>query len=345
MTLSEAIDALDLGRFAADHFAAWRRAGDEIRAVCPRCGKDEKLWVNVRKRAWICYYCSGADAGARGGVVALVRWVLCLGEVDACRWILGRVRPEELRLDYLENATLGADRTVARAVVRDLLEMPMPEGYRPAPDHPYVAARGIPHMLAAENRLGVCSGGRYHARMVLPCVMGGRVVFWQARAMWRLRDGDRKVLNPENSPCACVDGRPTPDPGCRVCSGSGNRLATASEVLFGFDSAVRYRRVAVVEGPVSALRVGPDAVATLGKKISVVQALRLVRAGVREVDLMWDADAPREILRAAPWLSQFFLVRVVAMPWGDPGDRTAAENARLRASAMVFDPSAHLMQV
>ena len=344
MNLSEAIAGLDLDRFAADNLAGPRRGGDEIRASCPRCAKDEKLWINVRKRAWVCYYCVGADERARGGVVALVMWVLGLGEVDACRWIMQRAQPGHRRLDHLESALSEAG-GAARVIVRPLPEMPLPEKFWPAPMHPYAVSRGIPMLVAAANRLGACVGGKYHARLILPCVSDGRVVYWQARAMWKLRHDDRKVLNPENSDCGCrrVDG--TPDPRCAECSGTGCRFASASEVLFGFDSARRYRRVAVAEGPISAMRIGPDAVATLGKKISVVQALRLAYAGVREVDLMWDADAIREVLRAAPWLSALFLVRTVVLPWGDPADREPAENTALRMAAPVFEPSAYLMRV
>jgi len=104
--------------------------------------------------------------------------------------------------------------------------------------------------------------------------------------------------------------------------------------------ARNFPRVAIVEGPVDCIHAGPSAVATFGKKISLFQMLKLRKAGVRAVDLMWDGPSATEpegawpeMVATAPKLAGLFDVRVVRLPRGDPGEYSRNELEALRRVA------------
>ena len=114
----------------------------------------------------------------------------------------------------------------------------------------------------------------------------------------------------------------------------------SGDVVLNLEQAARYERVVITEGPTSAIRVGPEAVATFGKQLQPAQIARFVRAGVRAVDFMWDGPSEKEpegawvqMIAAAGQLAPFMDVRLVFLPSGDPGDYTREELGFYRAHA------------
>jgi DNA primase len=176
----------------------------------------------------------------------------------------------------------------------------------------YCAERGIPEYVIEEMRLGVCVEGRFANRLIFPVFdSGGRLIFYQGRAMWKPAAGAKHIKT--LSPRVEHDGQ-----------------AGAGDVLLNLDflkaAGALPRRVAVVEGPIDCAHAWPDAVASFGKHLSSGQIEQLVKAGVREIDLCWDADAIRDALRVSASLADLFAVRVVEFPDGkDPGDLSKAE--------------------
>jgi len=185
-----------------------------------------------------------------------------------------------------------------------------------------LAERRIQPSWVAEFGLGYCSWGKYANRVVFPVWWGGQVWYYQARATWPDPhvEGERylKMLNPPR-----IDG-----------------VVSAEDVLYNLEGALRTgRRLVLVEGPTDALHVGPEAVASFGKRLTDSQLLTLVRAGVRELDLMLDGPSPTEpngawpeMVQIARRLGSFMAVRLVRVPQGDPGDWSREENARWRAT-------------
>ena len=111
--------------------------------------------------------------------------------------------------------------------------------------------------------------------------------------------------------------------------------------------AARFPRVAICEGPTSGIRTGPSAVWTFGKVLHPQQIARLVEAGVRAVDFMWDGptkDEPLgawpEMVRAAAQLAPFVDVRLVFLPQGDPGDWQREHLNYFRSQARPFGDQA-----
>jgi hypothetical protein len=312
MLLRTAIQNFDVANYVLGHGAEPGKT-DEWVLTCPMCGK-KKLAVHIERRTWHCWICEqyavGADGRRRpvrgaGGVLDLIQLLEGVERERAIDMVLsgamfgyvdiGLVPPEEMA-DDIHRAYKPAP------------SIPFPDFWKPATGIlPFCQKRGI---LDADIRMfgiGWCDAGRCAGRLVFPVWEEQRFVYYQARAMWPLRAGDIKALNPPATEGAAV----------------------SSEVLMNLDQARHYPRVAVVEGPTDLVRTGPDAVCTFGKQITAPQIARLRRAGVRALDLMWDGPSstePRgawdEMLAVAPMLAALFDLRLVWLPHGDPGDHS-----------------------
>jgi hypothetical protein len=321
------IDRFDVSAYL-EKFSPRRVQGDELVLCCPNCGKD-KLTVNTQRRTWHCWVCeefavdyqTGRRHAVRGagGLLALIAMLEGIGREQAAELVRthGGLLGEEawMRGGQLEQLPQSFE-------FPTLPMIPPPEGATPIHGTlPYLQKRGILEEDVRLFGLFWCASGRYANRVVFPVYDTGRMVYYQARAMWEPHPGERffqKALNPP-----AVQG-----------------VATAGEVLMNLDAAKNFPRVAIVEGPVDCIHAGPSAVATFGKKISLVQMLKLRQAGVRAVDLMWDgpsASEPEgawpEMVAAAPKLAGLFDVRLVRLPQGDPGEYSRGALETFRAQA------------
>lgn len=315
--LLRTIDEFDLEAYLLDKgFEPSRSKSEEWIGRCPTCGKD-KLCVDVQKRGWHCWVCQRYEdywdarsqcfkrrpAEGAGGAIALVKHLDQLDTREAIAFLA----------QHSASADLSAlpDLRVVEQVLdaAEAPEIPPPPYW--APIHqplPYMVQRGLTMEDVRSFGLFHCVAGRYRDRLVFPVYEGGRLIYWQARAMYEadaVSGRFVKALNPERTPGAVV----------------------SSECLMNIDVAVHFPRVAIVEGPMDCVRTGSDAVCTFGKQLSPMQVRRLLSRGVRAVDLMWDGPKGKEpqgawpeMLRVAPWLSVFFDVRLVFLPQGDPGD-------------------------
>lgn len=302
---------------------ALQSSADEYLLQCPDCGKV-KLAVNVAKRAWRCFVCS---EGGRDGVSLIAKmegvpWRQSLIRVlDQHRETIGSLDRLEAALDVkIENPR------------RTFKAMPYPPGFyflKPESCFAqiragmfYCISRGISPHVVAEMRLGICDHGPMQGRVIFPCFdFGGRLVFYQGRATWAASDQDGrhiKVLSPRHEegyagPADCL-----------------LNLAYCAERMDVFKG-----RILVVEGPVDCAHAWPDAVATYGKRISSYQIELLIRAGVKAIDLCWDADAIADMEKIAPMLADLFVVRIIRLPMGiDPGMLAKTDLERYRRLAM-----------
>ena len=302
---------------------------DEWVGDCPHCGKERKVAVNTAKKTFHCWVCqSFADVwdpnkgtfrrvpqqGA-GGLIQLVEWLDEVSKADAIRTILECIAHtdiSELGAATLTNVAEAYEQRRAPAI-------PPPDSAFPIQTLlPYLHRRGITMDDVQTYGLFWCPAGRYANRVVFPVWEQGALVYWQARALYdknEARGHFIKSLNPPKTP------------------GS----AGSSEVLMNIDTACRYDRVAIVEGPTDLIRTGPDAVCTFGKQIHPRQIELLHSKGVRAIDLMWDGPsatepegAQPEMLAAAARLVSFFDVKLVFLPQGDPGDWDRASLSAFR---------------
>lgn len=283
---------------------------------CPQCDKL-KLTVNSDRKAWHCWVCQQYETRMHGGQWKRIPTRGAGGLIDLLVWMDGVSRQEAIEeivratsvrsadLNEMPEFDLKTDQP--RHNIRSTVPIPFPDGATQITSIlPYMAKRGLTLNDVANYGIYFCNDGRYRNRLVFPVWEDGAHVYYQARAMWEARPGERiiKALNPPAYPGAAV----------------------SSDVLFNLDHARRYKRVVVAEAPIDAIKIGLDAVATFGKMLHPAQVSKLLLAGVKALDLMWDADAHDDMRRAALQLSGVFDIRLVLLPSGDPGERMPEEN-------------------
>ena len=327
--LQESIQTFDLELWLQEHGAEGQ--GTEWMLRCPSCGK-QKLAVNTRRRLWHCWTCEqyvttpeGKRRAVRGagGLVKLVQLVEGLDRAQAIAKIqagsiyshrdVSRLPDDGLRSKYL-----GA--------VKNAETVPPPDGWRAIESVlPFMAERQITLQDVRQFGLGWCDRGRFAGRLIFPVWEEGRLVYYQGRAMWSPQPG-RSYLKSLNPP-------------------GGEGRAVSSELLMNLDQAKFYPRVALVEGPTDLVRTGPDAVCCFGKRVTDSQIGRLLRAGVRAIDLMFDAGTLAEMRGVAARLNVIFDLRVVTLPYGDPGDFPRSYLAQARMQAPSFSEMSGLKEL
>jgi hypothetical protein len=312
MLLRSAIQNFDIAAYVMNHGAEPGK-DEEWVMDCPLCGKH-KLCVNIERRTWHCWVCEqytvGTDGKRRpvsgaGGVLDLIELMEGVQRERAIDMVMSGAIFAHVDIGMLPAESIADD--VMRSF-RTAVPIPGPESWKPVTGIlPFCVKRGITEDDVQTFGLGWCDAGRCKGRLIFPIWEEGQFVYYQARAMWQPHPGENhiKALNPPATPGAAV----------------------SSEVLMNLDVAKHYPRVAVVEGPTDLVRTGPDAVCTFGKQIHPAQIAKLLRAGVRALDLMWDGPSPSEprgawdeMAAVAPLLSALFDLRLVWLPQGDPGE-------------------------
>lgn len=354
----ESSDALTLAilRFNIRDFCAQyggeKEGSDEILLRCPVCQK-EKLSVNTRTKRWRCFRCErytqvGTKKVATQGTGTLFTLVQLLRNCtakQAAEYILSaapNASSHNGKLPELGNLPQAQPTRVPTGLPENCIALDRVL--------PYMERRHISLADAREFGLGWVppeAGGWLANRIVFPVWEKGVCLYWQARACWDEHEhvprwpGDkfRKSLNP-------------------LSEKDGVLYYGSTDVLWNLERASQFPRVAIAEGPTSAIRLGPSAVATFGKSMSLKQVARLVSAGVRAVDFCWDGPTAGKngstlpnvcpchqnpgcawpAMRAlAPVLVAHGIdVRIVWFQQGDPGDYPRQTLDWMRANAQPF---------
>ena len=295
---------------------------DEYILTCPKC-YDRKLSVNLKKRRWRCFLCEDEIEGTgRGGIFSLIRWVAEISSSEAARYLIhasdaaseayGEILPDPGFAKVRPKPSPG----VATGLPENCLAI---DGILP-----YMSKREISLEDARNFGLRCCTSGWLANRLIFPVWERGQVIYWQARAMWDEPPGQNfsKTLNPSRKR-------------------NGILYLGSGDVLLNIETAAQFPRVAITEGPTSAIRCGPSAIATFGKHISGNQIRKLLDHNVSAVDFMWDGPSKREpqgawpeMIQAAHALAPFMDVRMIFLPEGDPGDYPRAHLQHYRSRAV-----------
>lgn len=145
----------------------------------------------------------------------------------------------------------------------------------------YLYERNIGMELIRKYRLRYCDrkrvrgrnniGRRFHARIMIPVLQRGKIVYWQGRSI--KKDSKMKYKNPVE--------------GLDVKIG-------AKDTLFGLDAARGKSLVIVVEGIIDAIKIGPGALALLGKGLDHERMEMIKENGATSMILFFDKDVPGE---------------------------------------------------
>jgi DNA primase len=297
----------------------------EINARCPfgDCGKAQKLYVNRRNGAFICFSCKRSGrtgialfAEVEGVTFKEAAATLFRGALDARR--KGTIQELIEQVGSLDDEDDDEPKVEVFAELPDKTIPIFEQGRTPKEWRVpvYLRERGITRESAKFWGLGFCKGGRFEGRLVIPidCPAGRS---FTARDM--TGELQPKYLNPTG-----VDHR---------------------KLLFGWQSLEGSGDFVICEGPLDAIKLrqaGFPAVALLGKALLDAK-LRLLCKIPKDAAaiVMLDPEASVEANEAALALTVHFeRVFVATLPAGsDPGDASVEAIRKAVDEAKPFSGS------
>jgi len=343
--------SFDARSFLAAHGIPYKLSqggsGDEARMPCPVCGGSKNPFaINFSKGTAVCYRCQWVPKDPKDLVQQLTHCNPFQAEVIAHKFRGDRGRSggsftAAVRSRLSGGKMRGQIPSAQEPVhVEEKPPLEWPASYYPLghPDIPtvnaYAFSRGFSMKLMVRLRFGGCLFGRYAGCLVIPAMHGDELMFWQAR----------DALNRENFP--------------KYRSPKGYSPAVC---LFNLDEATTYPETVICEGVFSAMRVGQDAVACFGNKISRHQIKLLMDRGVTRVVLCFDPDTwtlPRAVIergivgmKPPIYNAMMFLmdafeqVRVVKLKDGDPDDTGHPKMRELIDNAPVVKTRADMARL
>lgn len=290
-----------------DPFESRGKSGVEYRFCCPfphpGGAFDDKyrMYVNPAKRKWTCYRCE------RGGDIEVLFRLLGL---ELSRPSVGRWTRVLIDLRDRAVGVVGA--------AEEVDDTPQPIEYEAEPfdlrpkmsGWEYLIGRGLsPKLIRAA---GVVQGTeRLDECVIFPVRQDGAMVYWVAR-----------------------------DYSGRRAARYQNAKASRARILYHHPfTTPQHRRAVIVEGILSALGVGPGAVATLGKHVSGPQLGMLLALDVDEYVVAIERDARKRGLQLARRLASFAQERPVrVVDWPDGEDSNSLDQVEVDARVAAALP-------
>jgi hypothetical protein len=301
--------------------------------ACPRCGKNDKLYVRKRDGRFVCWVCRETDGFKGRCEYALLE--LGVGSLTELReQIYGDKNVTgSVFLDLHLDDWFDQGDEIPSEAQPSFLPVELPPDFYPIGHafarrgQEYLAGRGITLELARTYDLHYCPPQR---RVVFPVKSDGRWIGWQARTIeaethWWSEEANRYFEIPK-----ILSSRSLQD--------KRDRLVMFADRLNGSRHAV------VTEGPVDALKAhlcGGN-IATMGKAVSKAQVDLLLNSGIERVYLALDPDAASEMSRLVRALSALEVYQIVPPPgYKDLGEATCEQ---VRQQFLVADrvTSAHV---
>lgn len=251
--------------------------------TCPRCGKEDKLYMLKANGRFVCWVCKEVDGFQGRPEYALTE--LLARPIKALRKVLyGIEDPQavpflEIQLqDFFDDDEVDEDAC-------QLEELVWPPDFYPI-DHKfsarglaYLNGRGVSLDLAKSYELRYCPPQR---RVIFPIQSQGRLYGWQGRAVMPTEYEDPETGETFTTP--------------KIVTPLGvkkERMLMFADRLLGSDHVI------ICEGPLDAIKADlcGGNVATMGKAVSMAQINTLRNSGISKVYLALDPDASNEVLR------------------------------------------------
>lgn len=309
---------------------------DEIMLECPKCEADEpgsgaeKLWYNTQKKIGWCYKCETSYPPDK--ILQHVGGMSLLGSMSL---ILDQAKGAEAQAIHdFRDKLLREDRPAAHDQIV-VPEIDLPEEfvpYRRGLKYPaYFDQRGITPAQAVYHRLGWCAYGEFRNRLVIPIYTLGKLVAFNTRLM--LSADKIKTTN------AVLKQQLSPKEYSKKKLKPYKHQGKTKYAFFNYDRARTRKQIVLCEGVFDAIRVGPDAMALLGKSVGQYKYDLLSQTEAEEFILMLDPDEAgvAATLKIGERLSNTVVVRVATLPNGkDPDEFPRSRLNRARAEAIPF---------
>lgn len=264
--------------------------GDELKVNCPWCADTKQhLYINTAKEVFHCFKCS------KGGT-----WFQLMQEVSGVESYAEFFHQLSEPLPHIGEFESIVERLAKRQTCHPNVCREMPDWFRKFSSGTtgrrseivlnYALSR-LSEANIVRYGVGYCTNAnerKYAWRMIIPIERG----YFQARTI--TPEGEPKYTGPD---------------------------ITTEDRLFNFQALGRCKELFVAEGVISAIAIGDNAVATIGKELHEDQARRIGKSGVKKITLCYDADTvgSNGVMKAISRLSKYDLeVWVRHYKFGDP---------------------------
>lgn len=266
---------------------AWQYKHGWLRVpVCPYCGREEKMGINLSMYRTNCFRCNEHPNPAQMvmDIEKLETWSELIKFLNNGEFSTGdsptfREEPVELGRSlpvYLPEGfrnILHGESTLANAV------------------RGYMVKRGFNIEDLSKLGIGYCSDGQLFGYLIIPFYYRSELRYYNARNI--LGSGPR-YQNPNKD-----------------ITGIGKEF-----IIFNHDALSMYTTTYICEGAINAITLGPRAIATMGKSVSRYQVNELIKAPCERYIILLDPDAKDKAIDLALKLVNYKKVKVVFLPEG-----------------------------
>lgn len=251
--------------------------------ICPYCGREQKMGINLTTYRTNCFRCNEHPSPAQ--------MIMDIEGLDTYAELLNLLKNGQFtELEFKEE----------RVELPEPKPVELPEGFKLITQgksylakitRNYLKHRGFNIEELAKQGIGYCTKGDYFGYVILPFYSNGRLIYFNARLV--VGNGPR-YNNPPKS-----------------VTGLGKEF-----LIFNEDALGLYNQVYICEGVFNALTIGERAIATMGKAVSRVQVNKLIKSPVKRFIFLLDPDAKKQAISLALKLVNFKSVKVVYLPEG-----------------------------
>lgn len=252
--------------------------------ICPYCGRELKMGINLSSFRTNCFRCN-----AHPSPIQLAMDVEGFTEYSELIRLLNNGDFTEL--------TFKED----KIELQGRKEVYLPEGFRNISEggsqlaksmRSYIQKRGFSVERLSKQGVGYCNKGKFFGYLIIPFTYQGVLRYYNARNVMGI--GPR-YNNPDKD-----------------TTGLGKEF-----LIFNHDALEMYESVYICEGAINALTLGERAIATMGKAISRYQLNELIKSPVKRFIILLDPDAKAYAIDLALKLVNFKKVKVVFLPEGN----------------------------
>ena len=273
--------------------------------VCPFCGRELKLGINLNTYRTNCFKC-----GYHSNPSQLIMDVEGIETYNELLKLLDN--GEFTEYTFKEE----------RVQLRERKVFYLPEGFRLVSQgsnqlaksvRGYLRKRGFSSEYLSKAGVGYCTKGSFFGYLIIPFYYHGQLRYYNARLVY----GRGPRYN-----------NPTTD-----ITGIGKEF-----IIYNHDALQLYNSIFVCEGALNALTLGERAIATMGKAVSAYQINELIKSPVERFILLLDPDAKLAAINLALKLVAYKKVKVVFLPDGkDVNDLGKKETLRYVYSTRYQD--------
>lgn len=109
-----------------------------------------------------------------------------------------------------------------------------------------------------------------------------------------------------------------------------------SSLLWNEDALLQTKKLWVMEGVFSALTIGDDAIATMGKSVSASQISKILKSSAKEIVIAFDPNTWKESIDLASKLLNYKAVKLLDLKTGDPNDLGAEKVHQIEETSKLL---------